>query len=155
MNVELPLECTHPAAQNTRGMRLFAVHCVRMLGERIKYPQSWESVRIAEQFAKGMATAEELIRAHTEAQFVAGLSTDYVDAACAACSAYRAEVPVTDPESPEAAALFAARVASSAVRLILMQDNPLVDRDIFDALKRYVPELFREALKEEALILAG
>lgn len=154
VEVELPLDCTHPAAKNVRGMRLYACHCVRMVANLIKSPVSIEAVDVGERFANQQATFEELMRANIKARAIALETGELLDHAAAACAAYRADVPVADADSIEAASLFAARVASTAVRLAMINAGKRelrIDRDMLKSLRRFVPELFH--LAEQSVLI--
>ncbi len=47
--------------------RLLAVWCARRFADKMKHPRSVELIDVAEAYAHGNATAEELSRAHKEA----------------------------------------------------------------------------------------
>lgn len=155
----LPLEIDNPLTTNVVGLRLFAVHCAKLLGSRIKLESSWNAVRIAEQYAKGLAPLQEMVWAYCKVTHLGLQTLDLVDAACAACCAYRCETEqrVANHDTLEAGALYAARIASTVARLTLMHEKPLsvIDKDLTRALKRYVPELFKKTERKALILHAG
>ena len=71
-----------------REIRLFAVLCVRKVQHLLKDPQSINALDVAEKYAKGQATKQELDAAYALA--VAAYAAAYADADAAADAAYAA-----------------------------------------------------------------
>ena len=88
-----------------KDMRLYAVWCARQVQHLMEDPRSLQAIDVAERYANGEATAEELSAAYAAADAAA-------DAAAAEAAA--AEAAAAEAAAAEAAAAAAAAAASEA-----------------------------------------
>jgi hypothetical protein len=103
-----------------REIRLFTVDCARQMQHLMTDPRSLAALDVAERFAKGLATSEELDAARDAAWDAADASWDAADAARAAAwdAADAAWAAARDAAraAARAAAWAAARAAADAAR---------------------------------------
>ena len=91
--------CMRSAPEFDKEWRLFAVFCARSVAHLLKDPRSIAAINVAERFAHGMATVEEMGLARENAEASAGdvagyaayiVAYAYTDAAYVAEAAYAA-----------------------------------------------------------------
>ena len=105
---------TRKGVLDDRTLRLFAVWCARQVQHLMPDPRSVAAVDVAERFANGEATADELTAAEAAARAAAGAAADAAwDAAWAAADAAWAAWAAADAAW---AAARAARAAWAAAR---------------------------------------
>jgi hypothetical protein len=92
--------------------RLFAVFCARQMQHLMKDARSINAINVAEKFANGLATKEELSEARIDA-VVAAYAYAYAAAAAAASAAY-AYATAAGASAAYAAAYYAADAADAA-----------------------------------------
>ena len=111
------LWCCRAAPQHDREWRLFAVWCARQVQHLMTDPRSIAAIDVAERFAKGEATDDELTAAWAAARAAAwDAAWDAAEAAAEAAAWAAAWTAAWDAawDAAEAAAWDAARDAQSA-----------------------------------------
>ncbi len=63
------LWCLRAVQGRNKEIRLYMVWCARQVQHLMKDPRSWKALEVAEAFARGMATAEELAVAEKDAAY--------------------------------------------------------------------------------------
>ncbi len=107
------LWCLRAVEGEDRKIRLFAVWCARRVQHLMTDPRSLQALDVAEAYANGTATLEELKKAEAVARAVAGDAAG--DAAWAAYAAANAAWDAAANAAANAAA-YAARAARYAVK---------------------------------------
>ena len=102
------LWCCRAEPQHDREWRLFAVWCARQVQHLMTDPRSVAALDVAERYANGEATQDELIAAKTAAAAAQAAATAANAAATAANAAWAAA------DAADAAARTAARTAARA-----------------------------------------
>jgi hypothetical protein len=155
----LPLQCTDPHMPGLIGLRLFACACARSIWKHIGNWDCRQAVIDGEEYARGSLPLQQLQASYQAAAMVALNDQNLASRAASACAAYQAETtaPVANRDSLEAGALYAARVACVAARLILIheKDAVIVDQEQVAMLRRFCPELFYRDNEQKGLIVAG
>ena len=98
--LEIALECLQDVKGFDREIRLYAVWCARQVQHLLRYKPSLDAINVAERFANGMASPQELENARRAAEPFAPGSTFEPAAraalACAMASAADAALAASD-----------------------------------------------------------
>lgn len=109
---------TRPSVLTDKELRLFAVFCARQVQHLMTDPRSIEAIDVAEKYAQGKASNDELSTADAAARAAARAATDAAAwaADAAALAAYAADAAARAAARAEDAASYAAYAAYAAVR---------------------------------------
>ncbi len=112
------LWCLRSTPEYDRDSRLFAVWCARQVQHLMKDPRSIAALDVAERFANGQATAEELDAARAAAWDAAGNAAESAAGVAAWAAAWAAAGDALDAagNAAESAAGAAAGAAADAAR---------------------------------------
>lgn len=94
--------CLRAVDGHDREMRLFAVKCVRILQHEISDQRALTALDVAEAYANGQATVEQLRTAHDDAR-LAVLALQLDSSSRAKYAALGAAVRATEPDASQAA----------------------------------------------------
>jgi hypothetical protein len=164
LNELLPLDTSHPAARNHRGLRLFAVACAERVLSLLTDPHVRGAIDAARSYAAGELSWEALEFAYVMADAIQvpsrmRLPHHWATIAATACASIECTASqFVLGRSPEWAAIAAARIASCAAQLAeqgaYYRTTWEIEREQLALLRQHVPECFDDDIFSEIGVIA-